>query len=98
MSDGRSDGAPPVPEGGYAGASAAAIEFHYDVGTDFYRLWLDPLLVYSAGRWRGPLEHGTPPRRSLEEAQRASSIFISTPFGRRSAGACSMSVAAGAPC
>ncbi|HEY8515428.1 MAG TPA: cyclopropane-fatty-acyl-phospholipid synthase family protein [Candidatus Binatia bacterium] len=30
-----------------AGASRAAIEFHYDVGTAFYRLWLGDELTYS---------------------------------------------------
>lgn len=34
-------------------ATAAAIRFHYDVGTDFYRLWLDPTLTYSAALWNG---------------------------------------------
>ena len=31
-----------------AGASPAAIRAHYDVGDDFFRLWLDPEMVYSA--------------------------------------------------
>ncbi len=30
-----------------AGASAEAIQHHYDVGNAFYRLWLDPRLLYS---------------------------------------------------
>lgn len=34
-----------------SGASPEAIAFHYDVGTDFYRLWLDPTLTYSAAMW-----------------------------------------------
>ena len=29
------------------GASAAAIQAHYDTGNDFYQLWLDPSLTYS---------------------------------------------------
>jgi cyclopropane-fatty-acyl-phospholipid synthase len=29
------------------GRDAAAIRFHYDVGNDFYRLWLDRRMVYS---------------------------------------------------
>jgi cyclopropane-fatty-acyl-phospholipid synthase len=33
------------------GASAAAIQFHYDLGNDFYRLWLDPTMTYSAALW-----------------------------------------------
>jgi cyclopropane-fatty-acyl-phospholipid synthase len=31
-----------------AGASPEAIRAHYDVGDDFFRLWLDPEMVYSA--------------------------------------------------
>ena len=38
--------------------------FHYGLGTDFYRLWLDdPLMMYTCGYW----SEGT---RTLEEAQR----------------------------
>lgn len=33
------------------GASAAAIQSHYDVGNAFYGLWLDPGMVYSAALW-----------------------------------------------
>jgi cyclopropane-fatty-acyl-phospholipid synthase len=33
------------------GASAAAIQKHYDVGNEFYRLWLDPTLCYSCALW-----------------------------------------------
>jgi cyclopropane-fatty-acyl-phospholipid synthase len=29
------------------------IEFHYDVGDDFYQLWLDPEMNYSAALWDG---------------------------------------------
>jgi cyclopropane-fatty-acyl-phospholipid synthase len=35
------------------GASAAAIRSHYDVGEDFYRLWLGDDLVYSAALFDG---------------------------------------------
>jgi cyclopropane-fatty-acyl-phospholipid synthase len=35
----------------YAGASAEAIEHHYDVGNDFYRLWLDATMTYSCALW-----------------------------------------------
>jgi cyclopropane-fatty-acyl-phospholipid synthase len=44
----------------YRGASAAAIEHHYDVGNDFYALWLDAARVYSCAMWSGgdgTLEH-----------------------------------------
>jgi cyclopropane-fatty-acyl-phospholipid synthase len=34
------------------GASARAIRHHYDVGNEFYRLWLDRTLTYSGAMWR----------------------------------------------
>ena len=37
-------------------AGEAAIRFHYDVGTEFYRQWLDPTLTYSAALWAGPAD------------------------------------------
>jgi cyclopropane-fatty-acyl-phospholipid synthase len=42
----------------------AAVRFHYDVGNDFYSLWLDQRLVYSCAYFRSPGD-------SLDEAQRA---------------------------
>ena len=30
------------------------IEFHYDLGNDFFRLWLDPNMSYSSALWRDP--------------------------------------------
>jgi cyclopropane-fatty-acyl-phospholipid synthase len=47
------------------GAGQAAIEHHYDVGSEFYRLWLDQEMVYSCALWDGPLDDG------LEAAQTA---------------------------
>jgi cyclopropane-fatty-acyl-phospholipid synthase len=41
------------------------IHAHYDLGNDFYRLWLDGSMTYSAGLFEG--DH----RRSLEQAQAA---------------------------
>jgi cyclopropane-fatty-acyl-phospholipid synthase len=35
------------------GATQAAIEQHYDVGAEFYRLWLDERMVYSCALWDG---------------------------------------------
>ena len=35
---------------------------HYDLGNDFYRLWLDPTMTYSAAKFSSP-------DQSLEEAQ-----------------------------
>jgi len=43
---------------------AAAIQFHYDVGNDFYKLWLDRRMVYSCAYFRTPDE-------TLEDAQEA---------------------------
>ncbi|MFF3572846.1 SAM-dependent methyltransferase [Nocardia jiangxiensis] len=37
-----------------ATAAAAAIRHHYDVGNDFYRLWLDPTLSYSCALRKHP--------------------------------------------
>ncbi|BAC89880.1 class I SAM-dependent methyltransferase [Gloeobacter violaceus] len=42
-------------------ASAQAIQYHYDLGNEFYRLWLDSSMTYSCGLWEAD---GT-----LEEAQ-----------------------------
>lgn len=39
------------------------IRAHYDLGNDFYELWLDPSMTYSSARY-------TAPDQSLEEAQR----------------------------
>lgn len=44
-----------------SGASAEAIQAHYDTGNEFYRLWLDPTLTYSCALWDDA--------SSLEEAQ-----------------------------
>jgi cyclopropane-fatty-acyl-phospholipid synthase len=49
------------------GASSAAIQHHYDVGNEFYRLWLDESLTYSAALFD---EHD-----DLEAAQRAKIDF-----------------------
>jgi cyclopropane-fatty-acyl-phospholipid synthase len=44
------------------GASPEAIQRHYDVGNDFYRLWLDDSMSYSCALWEGAAD-------SLETAQ-----------------------------
>lgn len=41
------------------------IRAHYDIGNDFYRLWLDPEMNYSAALFAGDAS------RTLDEAQRA---------------------------
>jgi cyclopropane-fatty-acyl-phospholipid synthase len=45
-------------------ADRHAIEYHYDVGNDFYRLWLDSRMVYSCAYFRDEAD-------GIEEAQRA---------------------------
>jgi len=47
----------------YLGASPAAIRHHYDVGNEFWRIWLDPTMAYSCAMWEGPDD-------DLESAQR----------------------------
>ncbi len=42
----------------------AAIHYHYDVGNDFYKLWLDDQMVYSCAYFESPAS-------TLEQAQRA---------------------------
>lgn len=43
------------------GASARAIQAHYDISNEFFALWLDPTMTYSAALWE--------PGDSLEAAQ-----------------------------
>jgi cyclopropane-fatty-acyl-phospholipid synthase len=38
------------------GATREAIEHHYDVGRDFFRLWLGARMVYSCALWPGDLD------------------------------------------
>ena len=33
------------------GASPEAVQAHYDLSNDFYRLWLGPTMMYSSGMW-----------------------------------------------
>ncbi len=47
------------------GGSRRNIHAHYDIGNDFYRLWLDPSMTYSSALFEGELQ------RSLEQAQAA---------------------------
>ena len=51
------------------GGSAEAIRHHYDIGNDFYQLWLDESLTYSCAAWSG--REG----ETLEAAQRAKIDF-----------------------
>lgn len=43
--------------------SKANIQHHYDIGNDFYKLWLDETMTYSCGYFKTPVD-------SLEQAQR----------------------------
>ncbi|MBK9989619.1 MAG: class I SAM-dependent methyltransferase [Verrucomicrobia bacterium] len=43
---------------------ARNIHEHYDLSNDFFRLWLDPSMMYSSARWERP-------EFTLEQAQRA---------------------------
>jgi cyclopropane-fatty-acyl-phospholipid synthase len=47
------------------GASREAIQYHYDIGNDFYKSWLDPTMTYTSAIWpdTGNI--------SLQEAQEA---------------------------
>jgi cyclopropane-fatty-acyl-phospholipid synthase len=50
--------------------SAKNIHAHYDLGNDFYRLWLDPSMSYSAAWFEG-LDGSALHKADLEQAQRA---------------------------
>jgi cyclopropane-fatty-acyl-phospholipid synthase len=54
------DGFSPVTADGVqalpGGATRKAIEHHYDVGRDFFGLWLDARMVYSCALWPGDLD------------------------------------------
>jgi cyclopropane-fatty-acyl-phospholipid synthase len=43
------------------------IEFHYDLGNDFYSLWLDPSMSYSSALFEEPID----PAQNMEGAQAA---------------------------
>ena len=47
------------------GGARRNIEFHYDLGNDFYALWLDPSMTYSSALFDEPVSSG----QSLEAAQ-----------------------------
>ena len=57
-------GAPRSAHGVVQHRDAAAIRFHYDVGNDFYALWLDRDMVYSCAYFKRGDE-------TIDEAQRA---------------------------
>jgi cyclopropane-fatty-acyl-phospholipid synthase len=45
------DGRTQARTGAYRGSSAEAVQHHYDVGNEFYSLWLDPTLTYTCALW-----------------------------------------------
>lgn len=59
------------------GASKAAVQHHYDLGNEFYGLWLDSSRTYSCAWWDGA--------RNLEEAQRRKLDFHIDQANARSA-------------
>ena len=50
------------------------IEAHYDLGNDFYELWLDPSMTYSSARFATP-------DQSLEDAQREKYAALARSIG-----------------
>jgi cyclopropane-fatty-acyl-phospholipid synthase len=56
--------------------SPAAIQFHYDLSNDFYKLWLDSRMVYSAALW-------TTGDQTLESAQHEKLLFHADAVGAR---------------
>jgi cyclopropane-fatty-acyl-phospholipid synthase len=64
----------PPPE--HSGASAAEIQHHYDLGNDFYGLWLDPSRTYSCALWNGAED-------TLEAAQLRKLDYLANRVGAR---------------
>jgi cyclopropane-fatty-acyl-phospholipid synthase len=64
--------------------SPASIRFHYDVGTDFYGLWLDSTLTYSAALWDRQLDD-TDDVKTLHAAQLRKLDFAAELAGARGA-------------
>ena len=62
---------PSTFEPSYGGASPHAIKAHYDVGNEFYRLWLDETMSYSSGLY-------LPGSDDLREAQCAKLDWVGT--------------------
>lgn len=57
----------------------AAVRFHYDVGNDFYALWLDERMVYSCAYF----ESADDPDGHLEDAQEAKLELVCSKLGLR---------------
>jgi cyclopropane-fatty-acyl-phospholipid synthase len=67
----------------YAGASPDAIRHHYDVGNEFFQLWLDKTMTYSCALWSDASNRGD--TDSLESAQTRKLDYLIE--GARAAGA-----------
>ncbi|WP_433227522.1 class I SAM-dependent methyltransferase [Actinomadura formosensis] len=63
----------------YQGASDTAIRHHYDLGNEFYELWLDPSRTYSCALWEGPDD-------DLFSAQQRKLNYMATGAGATGAG------------
>jgi cyclopropane-fatty-acyl-phospholipid synthase len=50
----------------YLGAGSSAIRHHYDVGNDFWRIWLDSTMSYSCAMWEDPDDLERAQRRKLD--------------------------------
>ncbi len=48
------------------GATAESIQYHYDLGNDFYSEWLDSSMTYSAALWLDDID-----KKDLDQAQQA---------------------------
>ncbi|AOI68045.1 SAM-dependent methyltransferase [Burkholderia ubonensis] len=54
------------------GGSARAVQYHYDIGREFYGLWLDSTMAYSCAQWADDDPASAEP---LESAQRRKFAF-----------------------
>jgi cyclopropane-fatty-acyl-phospholipid synthase len=45
------------------------VHYHYDIGNEFYKLWLDDNMTYSCGYFKSPCD-------SLNDAQKKKSVIF----------------------
>ena len=70
----------------YSGAPPAAIQFHYDAGSAFFRLWLGKTMTYTAARFEDGISNEAAPG-ALDQAQdrkvpvRQSRIDVAKTYG-----------------
>jgi len=55
-----------LTESANSGASATAIQAHYDVGNEFFRLWLDESMTYSCAAWDDARTLGEAQQKKLD--------------------------------